>query len=184
MHQQISNTIAAADRVRAATDLLLDQTDETAAAAYIAALDALNESTEALRRAPRMPSVRALWERRVTLEAIYMPAASFAPMDEGMAELVEELDDYGTTGVPRAITAATAEAIRRGSFTGVIGRVSMFRTEESRYAGVIAAEDLETFVARAAEWGAAVLKAYRQPLQLVAGVAHQPATVATRGRVA
>lgn len=159
MHQHITALVTAADAVRAATNYISATGDEPACAAFVEALDTLEATTEALRHAAPMPSIRALWERRVTVEQIFMPAAYFDAeySGEALAELVEELDEMGTTGEPREVTTQVCTLIRRGRFEGLIGRVSMHRDENSRWTGVIAAESLDAFVSRAAEWGSAVL---------------------------
>ncbi len=172
MNREVTQIITAADALKATVDGVANFGDNAHCNALIRALDQLDAATEALRRAPRMPDVRGLWDRRMTVEAMYWPAVYFDAQfnGEALAELVEELDELGTTGTPRSVTAATAEKIRRGEFEGLIARVTMFRTEESRWSGVITAEDFETLALRAIEWGDAVLKrhhASRAQLTLV-----------------
>ncbi len=172
MNREIAQIIEAADEVRASADNAANIGDHAACSALIGALDTLDAATEALRRAPRMPAVNGLWERRITVEAMYWPAVYFDAQfnGEALAELVETLDDHGTTGVPRAVTAATAEKIRRNEYEGLIAVVTMYRNESSRWSGVITAEDFETLALRAIEWGDAVLhrhQARKAPLSLV-----------------
>ncbi len=163
MNQEITQIIAAAEAVKATVDGVANIGDKAACGALIGALDRLDAAADALRRAPRMPAVNGLWERRITVEAMYWPAVYFDAQfnGEALAELVEALDDQGTTGVPRAVTAATAEKIRRNEYEGLIALVTMFRTEESRWSGVITAEDFETLALRAIEWGDAVLSRHQ-----------------------
>lgn len=158
MKTEVINIISSADKVRAAADLIADRADLPACEALIASIDELEGSAEALRRAPSMPSVRPLWERRITVEAMYWPNAYFDAQYQGEAltELVEELEELGTTGVPRAVTAAVVQRIRACRFDGLVARVSMYRSESSRWTGVVAAEDFETLATRIFEWGVAV----------------------------
>lgn len=165
MQQQINAVLEAASAVKAATQMVSTQADLPACQQFIEALDTLEASAENLRRTPSMPSLKALWERRVTVETILWPSVYFDAQHNGeaLAELVDELDELGTSGVPREVTERCCELIRNGGFNGLIARVSMYRSETSRYTGVIAAEDFEAMAARAADWGSSVLKNYAQP---------------------
>lgn len=169
MRQHINAVIERVDALRAATNLVLDQADLPACDAFVTVLDELEAATEALRRAPDMPDIRALWERRVTVHAMYWPAVYFDAMDNGDAleELVAELEQLGTCGTPRPVTDDVVHRIRDNKYDGLIASVSMPITDTSAFHGVIAAEGFEALVARALDWACVVNRVYIAPGKVV-----------------